>query len=487
MIPGLLRLAKSRQTRLNTLYLCLSFPLGLGYFVFLIAGLSTGVATTVVWLGLLILWLVLMGWWQLAAFERNMTMKWLNVNIPPMSLFVDPRKTRWERLRARLANSVTWKSLLYLLMKFLFGILALNIVISMLSLVLCIGILSTVLGLLITPFVYIAIAITRRTLGVIFSQSPQMHINVQVRDANSQTISLKRILIICMTCCGFIFIPFYVINAIAWAWGQFARVMLGVSDNEIRVAQAEALAAQERAKAERAEQSRRELIVNVSHELRTPVASIRGHLEALLKSYEEGDSRTNSPEALHKYLTIVHRESVRLGALVDDLFSLARTEASELRLHIEAIDAGEVVEEVYQTLTPLARRERLITVVRSVSPGLPLVKADQQRLTQVLLNLVRNAITYTPDGGIVSITLKKATAHNLELTVADTGIGIPQEDLERVFERFYRTDASRARTSGGFGLGLAIVRDLVTAMGGSVSVASKVGEGSCFRVLLSIA
>src|SRR5689334_25065872 len=120
MIPGLLRLAKNRQTRLNTWYLLLSFPLGLLYFVFLIAGLSTGVATTVVWLGLVILWLVLMGWWQLARFERKMTMAWLNVDIPPMSIFIDPRKTRWERLRAQLGNSVTWKSLLYLLMKFLF-------------------------------------------------------------------------------------------------------------------------------------------------------------------------------------------------------------------------------------------------------------------------------------------------------------------------------------------------------------------------------
>jgi signal transduction histidine kinase len=487
MIPSLLRLAKNRQTRLNTLYLLLSFPLGLVYFVFLIVGLATGVATTVIWLGLVILWLVLMGWWQLASFERKMTMAWLNVNIPPMTIFIDPRKTRWERLRAQLGNSVTWKSLLYLLMKFLFGVLALNIVLSMPLLVLCISIVSTILGLLITPFVYIAMVIRRRTRGVIFTQSPLLYISMQRPDANSHTTSFRQMLLICMTCGGLIFVPFYVINAAAWAWGQFARVMLGVSDNEIRVAQAEALAAQERAKAERAEQSRRELIVNVSHELRTPVASIRGHLEALLKTYEEGGDRTNSPEALHKYLTIVHRESVRLGALVDDLLSLARTEASELRLQIEAVDAGEVVEEVYQTLMPLARRERLITIVCSVAPGLPLVRADRQRLTQVLLNLVRNAITYTPDGGIVSITLKRASAHNLELSVADTGIGIPPEDLERVFERFYRTDASRARTSGGFGLGLAIVRDLVNAMGGSVSVASRVGEGSCFRVLLCIA
>ncbi len=139
---------------------------------------------------------------------------------------------------------------------------------------------------------------------------------------------------------------------------------------------------------------------------------------------------------------------------------------------------------------PLARRERQITLVRDVTPDLPRVLADRQRLCQVLLNLARNAITYTPTGArIVSITLSRAPTNPdfLLLTVADTGIGIAPEDLDRIFERFYRTDASRARTSGGFGLGLAIVRDLVTAMGGSVRAESTPGEGSRFHVMLRIA
>jgi len=135
----------------------------------------------------------------------------------------------------------------------------------------------------------------------------------------------------------------------------------------------------------------------------------------------------------------------------------------------------------------LARRERQITLVHSVHPTLPLVLADRQRLTQVLLNLVRNAIAYTPEGGIVSITLERSDAHRLVIAVADTGIGIPQDELEMIFERFHRVDASRARTSGGFGLGLAIARDLVQAMKGSITVESKQEEGSCFRVFLRIA
>jgi two-component system phosphate regulon sensor histidine kinase PhoR len=264
--------------------------------------------------------------------------------------------------------------------------------------------------------------------------------------------------------------------------------MLGLSDKDLRLAEARALAEQQRIRAEQADQKRRDLIINVSHELRTPVASIRGHLESLLNGFsEDGSGKMPSPEALQKYLTIVHRESVRLGSLVDDLLSLAKTEANELSLNISAVEAGTVVEEVYQTLMPLARRDRQITLVRAVTPGLPPVLADRQRLIQVILNLVRNAITYTPNGGIVSIALEPAGANALALSVADTGIGIPPEDLGRVFERFYRTDASRTRTSGGFGLGLSIVKDFVTAMHGSITVESKVGEGTRFCVLLHVA
>ena len=151
------------------------------------------------------------------------------------------------------------------------------------------------------------------------------------------------------------------------------------------------------------------------------------------------------------------------------------------------IAAGDVVEEVYQSLAPLAMRDRQVKVVRSVAPELPLALADRDRLAQVLLNLVRNAIIYTPSGGIVSISLSRADASYLAITVADTGIGIPPDDLARVFDRFYRTDASRTRASGGFGLGLSIARDLVQAMGGSISATSAPGEGSQFRIVLGTA
>jgi signal transduction histidine kinase len=168
-------------------------------------------------------------------------------------------------------------------------------------------------------------------------------------------------------------------------------------------------------------------------------------------------------------LGIVQREAERLSSLVDDLLAVARAERAELQLVFAPVDAAEVIHEVYQALAPLARRERQVMLVHEVQPNLPLLLADRQRLSQVLLNLVRNAITYTPAGGIVSIALCREDVDWLLLTVADTGSGIAPADLQRVFERFYRADASRTRSSGGFGLGLAIARDLVEAMGGTIT------------------
>jgi signal transduction histidine kinase len=267
---------------------------------------------------------------------------------------------------------------------------------------------------------------------------------------------------------------------------RFAQRALSPSATVRRLYAAEALAAEERGKAERAEQSRRDLIINVGHELRTPTASILGHVESITLALDSPDGHV-PPETLRTYLYIVQREAERLSSLVDDLLAVARAERAELQLVIAPVDAAEVIHEVYQTLAPLARRERQVMLVEEVQPDLPPLLADRQRLSQVLLNLVRNAITYTPAGGIVSIALRRADGDWLLLTVADTGSGIAPADLQRVFERFYRADESRARSSGGFGLGLAIARDLVEAMGGTITAESIVGEGSCFHVRLPIA
>jgi two-component system phosphate regulon sensor histidine kinase PhoR len=466
MLTDLFRIVQHKQTYTNMLYLLLAFPLGLVYFILIVLGISLGIGLLVLIIGFPLILLFLIIWWQLAVFERSMTIAWLHVPIPPMSVAPYAGRTWVENVLARLSDAMTWKSLAYLLLKFPFGLLSFCLIVTMVPLILALSIVALILGCLVAPFLCLALLLKGTGL-------------------NSAMVS--RYLLICCSGYGLLWVPLSLFNSLAALWGQFARVTLGMSQQAILLARAKAEVEQERARAQRADQQRRELIINVSHELRTPVASIRGHIESLIASCSEDAATPLSPATLSNYLTIVHRESVRLGTLVDDLLALARSEKSELQLHMAPVAASEIVEEVYQTLMPLAQRERQITLIRSVVPALPLVMADRQRLLQVLLNLVRNAIIYTPDGGIVSISLSQAEPGYLALSVADTGIGIAPEDQLHIFDRFYRADASRSRASGGFGLGLAIVRDFVVAMGGAIEVESTVGEGSRFCVRLRIA
>ncbi len=470
---GFFGVVRQKQTYRSILYLLLLFPLGTLYFILLVTGVSLGIGTLIIWIGVPILALTIVMWAGFAAFERRIVTSLLGVPIP---FLPDPRiagMTWMGRLKAYLSNPVTWKSLVYLFLEFPFGICSFTLVITLLSVSL--SLLFGWLAYLIDLLVYNAVG-GGYTSYVFF---------VQI-DGRFEPGIIALFLGFAALGVFALIAALHVINGIAYAWGQFARLMLGMSNTALQLAEARAIAAQEHAKAERSDQSRRELIVNVSHELRTPIASIRGHVESLLMANEDQPGTGAVPPEQRAYLDIVHRETERLSALVDDLLALARAEADELRLDIAPLSASEVVEEVYQSLAPLARRERQVMLVRNMPPDLPQVLADRQRLAQVLLNLVRNAITYTPAGGIVSISLERANNAQLALTVADTGIGIPPEDLERVFERFYRTDASRARATGGFGLGLAIVRDLVNAMGGSITAESTVGEGSQFHLLLQV-
>ncbi len=461
----LFRVIWEKQTYMNMLYLLASFPLGLTYFMFLVPGITAGLVTLVIWIGVFILVFMRISWWQMAAFERYLAMHWLHVTIPAMSYPSSVQMTLWQRLQAQVKNSMTWKTLAFVLLKFPISTFFFIITVVLLVLSVAVMAVSLIIGLLSAPFF---------TLILTFQRAP----NAGER--------LQQYLLFAATGCGLGPSTLHLFNYLALVDGQLARVMLGMSDTALRLEEAEALSAQERARAELAEQRRKQLVVNVSHELRAPVASISGHLESLLMITEEGTTAP-PPATLYNYLRIAHQEVERLAMLVDDLLSLARMEAGELRLNVRAIAAQEALEEVYRVLSPLALRERQVTLVRGANPKLPPVLADQQRLVQILLNLVRNAITSTPAGGIVSLTLEPADGQHLALIVADNGIGIPAEDLKHIFERFYRVDTARSRTSGGFGLGLAIVHDLVTAMGGTIKVESTEGQGSRFCVLLRIA
>ena len=453
-----------RQSYLNILYLLVSFPLGLAYFIFLVPGMVVGMSTLFL-IAVFMLPLIITIWQHLAAFERRMAIQWLNIDIPPMSYRSPKQMTYWQRLQAQLTNSMTWKTLVYLLLKFPLGLFSFVITIIALALSVAISVVTLSIGLLTAPFFILFILL---------------------QNASHIKEWLLRYLLYALTGFGLCLITLHLLNGLTFVYGQFARTMLGMSNTAWRLEEAQAIAAKERARAEQAEQRRHELIVNVSHELRTPVASISGHIESLLITTQAGTAAPSTAE-MYNYLNIAHQEVKRLGMLVDDLLSLARMESDELHLKIQPVAANETIEEVYRTLMPLAMSQRQVTLVRGSATHLPLVLADRQRLIQILLNLVRNAITSTPAGGIVSMNLEQADQQHLVLIVEDNGAGISADELEHIFERFYRTDTSRSRASGGFGLGLAIVHDLVTAMGGSISVESTEGKGSRFTVLLKAA
>lgn len=457
------------------LYLLTSFPLGLLYFVFLITGLSLGLSLSIIWVGIPLLLLVNFIWWRLVAFERWLAQAWLKIPIRPLESPATTGQNWLAQLRTHFSSPQTWQTLGYLLLKFLFGILAFVVTIILLT---------VLIGLTTAPFLYIFQTWLYNLLNLDDFSSWVLYVNVTREFSPLKFLSVLPLPLLALVLAPSIF---GLLNFLGRSWGRFAAISLGQSETALRLQAAARLIEQERQKAQRADQSRRELIVNVSHELRTPIASIRGHIESLMLDNEAKKDSNPDLASQQPYLNIVYHEAERLSNLVDDLLALARAEADELRLDIKPDDAAGVVNEVYENLAKLALREKEITLVREVAPELPPVLIDRQRLVQVVLNLVRNAINYTPQGGLVAIALEPCQPTHLALSVSDTGAGMSPDELAHIFERFYRTDTSRARHSGGFGLGLAIVRELVTAMGGSVSVESTPGQGSRFQILLPIA
>jgi two-component system phosphate regulon sensor histidine kinase PhoR len=227
----------------------------------------------------------------------------------------------------------------------------------------------------------------------------------------------------------------------------------------------------------RLEQVRTEFVANVSHELRTPLTAIHGYLETLLAGALE--ERENA----RRFLEIVFRHTDRLGRLLNDLTDLSNIELGKVSLKLEAVRLDEVVESVLAIIAPKAEAGH-VTLAAALPAGLPLVGADRDRLAQILINLVDNAVKYTPEGGRVTIGAHAVESGRVEVTVADTGVGIPPADLPRITERFYRVDKARSRELGGTGLGLAIVKHLVLAHGGELAIESEPGRGTTVRVTL---
>jgi two-component system, OmpR family, phosphate regulon sensor histidine kinase PhoR len=226
----------------------------------------------------------------------------------------------------------------------------------------------------------------------------------------------------------------------------------------------------------RLERARRDFVANVSHEFKTPLTVIQGFAETLL-----GGALDDPQHRVH-FLDIIRSNAVRLGRLTDDLLRLAQIEAGKVQLEFRPGRLGEVIEPCVETARVNAAAKNL-TLETECSPDLPAVRGDLSSLQEILQNMLDNAVRYTPETGRISIRAE-ATDRAVVLSVTDTGIGIPKEHQERIFERFYRVDAARSRELGGTGLGLAITKHLVEAHGGRIEVESEVGRGSTFSVFI---
>ena len=219
---------------------------------------------------------------------------------------------------------------------------------------------------------------------------------------------------------------------------------------------------------------RKDFVANVSHELRTPLTSIKGYIEALL------DGAKDDPETSTQFLGIILKQSDRLNLILEDLLQLSKIESGQVQFKREPLHIPSVIERTLAMIKPLADKKghRLVSFVDN---NLPPVLGDEDRLTQVLSNLLDNAVKYTPEKGTITMAAhpvsddaeQPTVVTAVELTVTDTGMGIPEMDRPRVFERFYRVDKARSRELGGTGLGLAIVRHIVEGLGGRVWVGTK--------------
>ncbi|MBX5455852.1 MAG: HAMP domain-containing histidine kinase [Thermogemmatispora sp.] len=228
--------------------------------------------------------------------------------------------------------------------------------------------------------------------------------------------------------------------------------------------------------------TQRELVAAVSHELRTPVATVRGYLEAALRRLDRGEL----PESLPRDLEVMEAEVLRLQRLVEDLFALACAEVGRLTLRCVPTDVGELARRLVAARAPLAWQSGRVQVVAETPPTGPLALADPERLAQALQNLLHNGIRHTPPGGIVAVAVSQEE-NKVVIQVRDTGEGIPAEELPRIWERFYQASSKLRRDGSGSGLGLALVKEWVEAMQGSVAATSVLSEGSCFTLYLPAA
>ncbi len=227
------------------------------------------------------------------------------------------------------------------------------------------------------------------------------------------------------------------------------------------------------------ENIRREFVANVSHELKTPLTSLQGFIETLLDGVFRNAERSES------FLKMMQEDASRLARLIDELLELSKIESHQIELNLELLSIPEELEKALAAFEkPL--REKNIGLENHVSrSGIPFLLADRDRLRQIFLNLLDNAVKFNKEGGKIIIHTVQSDGH-VKISIEDTGIGIPESSIPRVFERFYRVDKARSKEMGGTGLGLSIVKHLVELQGGRVYCESQIGKGSTFSFTLPI-
>jgi two-component system, OmpR family, phosphate regulon sensor histidine kinase PhoR len=229
----------------------------------------------------------------------------------------------------------------------------------------------------------------------------------------------------------------------------------------------------------RLEKMRQDFVANVSHELRTPISSIKGYAETLLEGALE--DKDNAKE----FVSIIYQDSNRLASLINDLLDLSKIESGKLKMSFAALDPAVLIKKAVTVIDNQAKAKSIALKI-DIPQSVPKIKADEARFSQVMINLLDNAIKYSSEGGAATISAKVAD-NALQIDISDTGIGISESDLPRIFERFYRVDKARSRELGGTGLGLSIVKHIVSAHGGQVWVKSELGRGSTFSFTIPLA
>ena len=220
------------------------------------------------------------------------------------------------------------------------------------------------------------------------------------------------------------------------------------------------------------ERVRQDFVANVSHELRTPISSIKGYSETLL------EGAIDDEDNVREFISIIYQDSNRLANLIDDLLDLSKIESGKMKMVFVPLDVKPILDRCLGVLDKSIKGKQLSVSV-SIPDGIPKVLADDKRLSQVFLNLMDNAVKYTSDGGSIKVSISLSDTL-VQVDISDTGMGIPEQDLPRIFERFYRVDKARSRELGGTGLGLSIVKHIVLSHGGQVWVKSELEQGSTF-------